>query len=35
MHSDPAANYVRFRISPLAEIAFGVNVMDPQETAAE
>ena len=32
MHSDPAANYLRFRISPLAEIAFGVNVMDPQET---
>ena len=31
-HCDPAANYLRFRISPLAEIAFGVNVMDPQET---
>jgi glucose-6-phosphate 1-dehydrogenase len=34
MHSDPTANYVRFRISPLAEIAFGVSVMDPQETGA-
>ena len=29
---DPRPNYLRFRISPAAEIAFGLNVMDPEET---
>jgi len=28
------SNYVRFRISPAMEVAFGLNVMDPEETGA-
>jgi glucose-6-phosphate 1-dehydrogenase len=27
----PAPNYLRFRISPVVELALGVNVMDPQD----
>jgi glucose-6-phosphate 1-dehydrogenase len=27
----PAPNYLRFRISPVVELAMGVNVMDPQD----
>jgi len=34
LHHDPKRNYLRFRISPATEIAFGLNVMDPQETGA-
>jgi glucose-6-phosphate 1-dehydrogenase len=29
--ADPRPNYVRFRIAPMTEIAFGVNVMDREE----
>jgi glucose-6-phosphate 1-dehydrogenase len=28
----PACNYMRFRISPVVEVAMGVNVMDPEDT---
>jgi glucose-6-phosphate 1-dehydrogenase len=32
LHQDPQSNYLRFRIGPATEIAFGLNVMDPEET---
>jgi len=32
LHEKFQANYLRFRISPTAEIAIGLNVMDPEET---
>jgi glucose-6-phosphate 1-dehydrogenase len=32
LYGSPRANYLRFRIGPTAEIAIGLNVMDPQET---
>jgi glucose-6-phosphate 1-dehydrogenase len=32
LYGDPRSNYLRFRISPTAEMALGVNVMDQQET---
>jgi glucose-6-phosphate 1-dehydrogenase len=32
VYGDPRSNYLRFRISPVSEIAFGLNVMDQQET---
>jgi glucose-6-phosphate 1-dehydrogenase len=32
LQAEPRANYLRFRISPATEIAFGLNVMDPDET---
>jgi glucose-6-phosphate 1-dehydrogenase len=31
----PTSNYVRFRISPVSEVAMGVNVMDPGEKGGE
>jgi glucose-6-phosphate 1-dehydrogenase len=34
VHRNPAPNYVRFRISPVSEIAIGLNVMDEAETGA-
>lgn len=34
LQDDPTPNYLRFRISPATEIAFGLNVMDPEETGA-
>lgn len=34
LNEDPKANYLRFRISPAAEIALGLNVMDREETGA-
>jgi glucose-6-phosphate 1-dehydrogenase len=33
-HPDPPSDYLRFRISPVAEIAMGLNVMDQDETGA-
>jgi glucose-6-phosphate 1-dehydrogenase len=32
LYGDPRSNYLRFRISPVSEVAFGLNVMDQQET---
>ena len=32
LNTEPKPNYLRFRISPAAEIALGLNVMDQQET---
>jgi glucose-6-phosphate 1-dehydrogenase len=32
LYGNPKSNYVRFRISPFSEGAFGLNVMDQQET---
>ena len=32
LYGDPRPNYLRFRISPTSEIAFGLNVMDQEET---
>jgi glucose-6-phosphate 1-dehydrogenase len=32
LYGSSRANYLRFRIGPAAEIAIGLNVMDPQET---
>ena len=32
LYENSAADHVRFRISPATEIAFGLNVMDPEET---
>ena len=32
LYERPGANYLRFRIGPTAEIAMGLNVMDPEET---
>ena len=32
LNADPKSNYLRIRISPAAEIAFGLNVMDREET---
>jgi glucose-6-phosphate 1-dehydrogenase len=32
LYGSSRANYLRFRIGPTAEIAMGLNVMDPQET---
>ncbi len=34
LHEDAKANYLRFRIGPSMEIAFGLNVMDEEETGA-
>ena len=32
LYGEPRSNYLRFRISPVSEVAFGLNVMDQQET---
>jgi glucose-6-phosphate 1-dehydrogenase len=32
LNQDPQPNYLRIRVSPAAEIAFGLNVMDREET---
>jgi glucose-6-phosphate 1-dehydrogenase len=34
IQENPRTNYQRFRLSPVTEIAFGLNVMDPEETGA-
>jgi glucose-6-phosphate 1-dehydrogenase len=34
LYGHPHRNYLRFRISPMGELALGVNVMDAQETGA-
>jgi len=34
LHGAAKPNYLRFRISPAAEIAIGLNVMDPEETGS-
>jgi len=34
LRDERPANHLRFRLSPATEIAFGLNVMDPEETGA-